>query len=420
MGWLLLFIVLVFLVLGFPMFLALVAAPLLVLMIYYPNMQEVFLVQQMIGGISSFVYIAIPMYIFAADIMCYGHSANRLIDFVRIFVRHIRGGMSIATAGGCMLFGAISGSSQATVVAIGRPMFAELLKGGYKEKDALALIISASGIAILIPPSTSMIMYGVVTGTSVGDLFIAGIGPGVLLFLLIAAYCCFAYGDVARLPRATMSEISEVVKRALPTLGFPILVMGGIYSGIFSPTEAAVAAVIFALGLEIFLYRTVGLRDLCSIAVSSGMVSAAVFIIIAGGNAFSWMISYARLPQEILSVLLGAEPTALYILIVTSIVFFLGALLVDPFVIIIILAPMFFPSALKAGIDPVHFGIVITMQVVLGGIFPPFGPNIFTACAVFNKPYLNVIRGVAPYLVIETIACVLVIFFPQISLFLLR
>ena len=419
MGWILLTIVIVCLAVGLPMFLALVVAPLLVMKGYYPNMQESFIVQQMLVGIYSFVYTAIPMYIFAADIMCYGHSANRLIDLVRVFVRHIRGGMSIATAAGCLLFGAISGSSQATLVAIGRPMFPELLQGGYKEKDALAVITAACSLAMLIPPGTCMILYGVVTGTSIGNIFIAGILPGILVFILLAGYSFFVYGKLPRLPRASLGDVLRVTKRALPTLGFPIIIMGGIYSGLLTPTEAAVAAVLYALILEMLLYRTINVKALCRIAVSSGMVSAAVFIIIAGGNVLSWLVSYARLPQEILPVLLGPEPTALYILVVASLMFFLGALLVDPFILIIILCPMFLPSVLKAGIDPVHFGIIVIMQAVLGNITPPFGPNIFTACAVFNKPYLDVIRGIAPYIAILAISSVLIIFFPQISLILL-
>ena len=419
MGWILLGLIILFLALGFPMFLALVGAPLLVMKGYYPNMPESFLVQQMLVGINSFVYTAIPMYIFAADIMCYGHSANKLIDLVRIFVRHIRGGMSIATAGGCLLFGAISGSSQATLVAIGRPMLPELLKGGYKEKDALAGIATACSLAMLIPPGTCMILYGVVTGTSIGHIFIAGILPGILVFAMLATYSFFAYGKLPCLPMASLGDVLQVTKRALPTLGFPIIVMGGIYSGLLTPTEAAVAAVLYALILEMLLYRTINLKSLCGIAVSSGMVSAAVFIIIAGGNVLSWLVSYARLPQEILPVLLGPEPSALYILVVASLVFFLGALLVDPFILIIILCPMFLPSVLEAGISPVHFGIIVIMQAVLGNITPPFGPNIFTACAVFNKSYLDVIRGIAPYIAILIVASALIIVFPQISLALL-
>jgi tripartite ATP-independent transporter DctM subunit len=264
-----------------------------------------------------------------------------------------------------------------------------------------------------------MILYGVVTGTSIGDIFIAGIMPGILMFVMLAGYCFFAYGKLPRLPRASFGEILKVTKRALPTLGFPVIIMGGIYSGMLTPTEAAVAAVLYALILEMLLYRTINFKTLCRIAVSSGMVSAVVFIIIAGGQALSWMISYARLPQEILPALLGPDPSALYILVIASIVFFLGALLVDPYILIIIMCPMFLPSVVNAGVDPVHFGIVVLMQAVLGNLTPPFGPNIFTACAVFNKPYLDVIRGVAPYVVIVVILCALIIIFPQISLCLL-
>lgn len=419
-GWVLLVIMLVLLVLGFPMFVAMTVAPLFCLLVFFPSMQPDFIVQQLIGGISGFVYISIPMFIFAADIMCTGTSANRLIDFAKIFMRHIRGGMGIATAAACTLFGAISGSTQATVVAIGRPMYSQLLKDGYQEKHALALIISASGIAILIPPSTTMIMYGVVTGTSVSDLFIAGIGPGLLLFALIAAWCFLAYGHVERQPRASGREILNGLKRVLPCLGLPVIILGGIYTGIFSPTEAAVAGTLYAIFLEVVVYRSLKIRDLGKVALSTGVVSAAVFIIIAAGNAFSWIVSYAQLPQAIISALLGGNPSNLRVLLTITVVFLIGGMLVDPFVIIVIAVPIFYPSAIAAGIDPVQLGMLITLQVALGGCTPPFGANIFTACAVFNKRYADAIRGILPYIVIQLIATVLVILFPQISLFLIR
>lgn len=419
-GWILLIIMLILLVLGFPMFIAMTVAPLFCLLVFFPSMQPDFIIQQLIGGISGFVYISIPMFIFAADIMCTGTSANRLIDFAKIFMRHIRGGMGIATAAACTLFGAISGSTQATVVAIGRPMYSQLLKDGYKEKHALALIISASGIAILIPPSTTMIMYGVVTGTSVSDLFIAGIGPGLLLFALMAAWCFIAYGDVARQPQASIHEILSGIKKVLPCLGLPVIILGGIYTGLFSPTEAAVAGVIYAMILEVVIYRSIKVRDIGKIALSTGIVSAAVFIIIAAGNAFSWIVSYAQLPQTIISSLLGSDPSNLRVLLTITAVFFIGGMLVDPFVIIVIAVPIFFPSAVAAGIDPVQLGMLITLQVALGGCTPPFGANIFTACAVFNKRYADVIRGILPYIVIQLIATALVIAFPSISTFLIR
>ena len=418
-GIVLLGIMLILLVLGYPMFIAMAVAALACLLAFFPALQPDFLIQQMINGVSGYVYISIPMFIFAADVMCAGTSANRLIDFAKVFMRHLRGGMGIATAAACTLFGAISGSTQATVVAIGRPMFGQLIKDGYKQKHALALIVAASGIAILIPPSTTMIMYGVVTGTSVSDLFIAGIGPGLLLFALIAAWCFISYGYVERQPRASLSEILNGVTKVLPCLGLPVVILGGIYTGLFSATEAAVAGTLYAIFLEVVVYRSLKVRDLGKIALSTGVVSAAVFVIVAAGNAFSWIVSYAQLPQQIISSLLGENPSALKVMVIITIVFFIAGMLVDPFVIIVIAVPIFFPSAVAAGINPVQLGMLITLQVALGGCTPPFGANIFTACAVFNKRYADVVRGILPYIIIQLIATVLIIAFPQISLFLL-
>lgn len=420
MGLTLLLFMIFLLIMGFPMMISLVLAPMMIMIIYYPSLSQTFVIQQLIGGTSSFVYLAIPLFIFAADIMCTGIAANRLIEFVGVFVRHIRGGMGIATAAACTLFGAISGSTQATVVAIGRPMRDVLLQKGYSDKDALALIISASGIAILIPPSTGMIMYGVVTGTSVSDLFIAGIGPGLLLFAMFSIYCFFKFKNVKREKRASLKEIFHLTRKAALCLGFPIIIIGGIYTGMFSPTEAAAAAVVYAIFLEVVIYRSIKIQQIPKIALSTGLVTASIFVIIAAGNVFSWLISYARIPQLIISGILGENPSALMVLAVVTVTFFIGCMFVDPFVVIVIATPIFFSTAVKAGINPIHLGTIITLQVAVGGVTPPFGANIFTACAVFNKSYKATIEGIAPYIIMLVAATILVVLIPEISLFLLH
>lgn len=407
------------LILGFPMLVSMIVAPLATLLIYYPNFDVTLITQQLIGGVSPFVLLAVPMFIFAADIMCVGQTANRLLDLVSRFVGHISGGLAISTASACTLFGAISGSTQATVVAIGKPMRSNMLKAGYSDSNTSALIISAANIALLIPPSIIMIMYAVVTGASVGELFIAGIGPGLLILALFSLYEYFAAKryNIPRTPKADWAERWQAIKKALLPLGFPVLIIGGIYTGLFSPTEAAAVSVLYAVILEVFIFRTINIKEIPNIALSTGMVTCAVFILVAGGTAFSWIISFARIPQMFTANLLGPDPTALMVLFWITIFYFIGCMFVDQLIVIIILTPIFYPAAVAAGIDPIHMGIIITIQAAIGSITPPFGCNIFTACAIFNKSYWDVVKGIWPYMAILILVSVVMIFFPDVALF---
>ncbi len=414
----LLIIMAVLLLLGFPMMIPLIVAPLIVLLIYYPNLDVWFMIQQMIEGISGYVLLAVPLFIFAADIMSTGKTSQRLLDFIGGFIGHVRGGYAITTAAACTLFGSISGSTQATVVAIGKPMRQRLLSVGYKDSSAIALIINSSDIALLIPPSIGMIIYAVVSGTSPGELFIAGIGPGILIFLFFAVYSYF-YARRKNIPlaeKATWRERLVFTRKALLPLGFPIIIVGGIYSGVFTPTEAAGISVLYALILEVIIFRSIKITEVPKIALSTGLVTSAVFVLVAGGQAFSWVISYARIPQ-LITEMFPAEPSALFVLFMVAIFFFIGCMFVDPIVVILILTPIFYPVAMAAGVDPVHLGVVITFQAALGSATPPFGVDIFTASAVFERSYLDVIRGTPPYIVMLVIVAILVIMFEEISLF---
>ncbi len=410
-----------FLVLNFPMIVAMVASPLVILYFYMTNMDMLMASQQLIAGVSSTVLLSVPMFILAADIMCAGQTTKRLLDLVQTFVGHISGGMAITTAAACTIFGAISGSTQATVVAIGKPTRGRLSELGYNDGASTALIISSAIIALLIPPSISMIMYAVVTGSSVGDLFIAGVGPGIFMFICFAVYSFFYAKkvNIPKLKKATWAERGVALKKAILPLGFPVIIFAGIYSGIFSPTESAAIAVLYALILELIIYRSIKITDLYRISLSTAVVTCAVFVLVAGGQLFSWVISYAQIPQMITAIVLGSDPSALRILVTVTVFFFVGCMFVDSLVVIIIISPIFFAPAMAAGIDPIHLGIVITLQAAIGSISPPFGCNIFTACAIFNKPYVTVVRGLPPYIIMCILITAVVILCPQLSLFLL-
>lgn len=411
----------VLLLLGFPMMIPLITAAVIGFYMMFNGFGQMdTLIQQMMAGIRPASLIAVPMFILAADIMTRGQSANRLIDMVMAFIGHIKGGLAVSTATSCTLFGAVSGSTQATVVAVGSPLRPKMLKAGYSDSFTLALIINASDIAFLIPPSIGMIIYGVISGTSIGELFIAGIGPGLMILVMFSAYSIIyaIVNDVPTEPKSSWKQRAIAVQQALWPLGFPVIIVGGIYGGIFSPTEAAAACVLYAVLLEFVVFRSLKMNDIYAIAKSTGLITAVVFILVAVGNGFSWIISFAQIPQMILEAVgvNDAGPTGVLIAICIS--FFVACMFVDPIVVILVLTPIFAPAIAATGLDPVLVGILITLQVAIGSATPPFGCDIFTAIAIFKRPYWDVIKGTPPFIFMLILAAALLIMFPQIALFL--
>ncbi|WP_428516524.1 TRAP transporter large permease [Roseovarius sp.] len=414
-------IMIVLLLLGFPMMIPLIVGAFVGFYTMFGGFGQLeTMIQQIMAGIRPASLIAVPMFIFAADIMTRGQSANRLIDLVMAFVGHLKGGLAVSTAAACTMFGAVSGSTQATVVAVGSPLRPRMQKAGYNDSFILALIVNASDIAFLIPPSIGMIIYGVVSNTSIAELFIAGIGPGLLILVLFSFYAWIyaVRNNVPTEPKYTWGERFNAGRKALWPLGFPVIIIGGIYGGIFSPTEAAAACVLYALVLEVIIFREMDLKGVYETAKSTGLITAVVFILVGVGAAFSWVISFAQIPQEILGGIGIDEMGQIGVLFVISIAFFIGCMFVDPIVVILVLVPIFAPVVESVGLDPVLVGTIITLQVAIGSATPPFGCDIFTAIAVFKRPYIEVIRGTPPFIFILLSVAVLLIFFPQIALFL--
>jgi C4-dicarboxylate transporter DctM subunit len=409
------------LLLGFPMMIPLIAGALVGVVQLFGDVDKAeFMIQQMLGGIRPASLIAVPMFMLSADIMTRGHSADRLIDLVMAFVRHIKGGLAVSTSTACALFGAVSGSTQATVVAVGTPLRPRMLKGGYKDSFVLALIVNSSDIAFLIPPSIGMIIYGVVSKSSIPELFVAGIGPGLLILVLFSIYSVI-YATVKGVPTepaASWRERFVAVKRALWPLGFPVIIIGGIFGGVFSPTEAAAVSVLYALFIEVLIFRSITFADFYSITKSTGMITGVVFILVGAGASFAWVLSYAQIPQELLGAIGISEMGPIQVLFVISAAFFVGCMFVDPIVVILILVPIFAPVVKSTGLDPILVGTLITLQAAIGSATPPFGCDIFTAVAVFKVPYLEVVKGTPPFIIILLSVSVLMIFFPQIALYL--
>jgi len=416
-------IMIVLLLMGYPMMVPLLVATLFMMLTGVSFFGPEQAISWMVSGVGSWVLAAVPMFIFAADIMTKGHTADRLLDLVSAFAGHLRGGLPITTAVSCALFGSVSGSTQATVVAMGSPMRPRLLAKGYSDAFALALIVNASDIALLIPPSIGFIVYGVISKTSIGDLFLAGILPGILILGMFAIYCYIGsrWQGIEPEARSGWGERWQALRHASLPMGFPIIVVGGIYTGAFSPVEASAIAVLYAFVLEVLIYRQVTLRDLWSIAVSTALVTAVVFILVAVGNAFSQTLSSADIPAMLLGPVIenvGSNQMAALALI--AVAFFVGCMFVDPIVVILVLTPLFAPLVEQTGLDPVHVGVIVVLQAAIGSATPPFGCDIFTAMAVFRRPYMAVIRGTPPFIAILLLATVILMLFPSISLLLPR
>lgn len=408
------------LLLGFPFMVVLLGSLILYISIYMPNMSSSVLVQQVLTGFTPAALVCVPMFILAANLITSGKSAQKLIRMVQTFVGHLPGGLPITANASCTLFGSVSGSTQATVAAIGGTMRPMLLKAGYPSNFTIGLIINASDIAYLIPPSIAFIVYGVATSTSIGKLFLAGILPGLLIFLLFSVYS-YIYSkrkNIGQLPRAGWPERIDALKDGLPVMGFPLVIIGGIYTGIFSPTEASAAAVAYALILETVFYRSLTLHKVYDAVLQTAVITGVVFILVGAGQALSWMLSFLHIPQAIMPTLLGVDPSALRVMVVAIIAYFIACMFVDPIVAIYVLSPIFQPYVASAGVDPILLGTLVCLQTAIGSATPPFGCDIFTAQLIFRRPYLEVIGHTPPFIFILLIVTALLVIFPDIALFL--
>jgi tripartite ATP-independent transporter DctM subunit len=408
---------------GFPFMVTLLGSLILYVYVYMPDFAPklvVTMVQQVITGVTPPALVCVPMFILSASIITSGESAARLIRMIKAFVGHLPGGLPITTNASCTLFGAVSGSTQATVAAIGGTMRPMLLEAGYPSSFTLGLIINSSDIAFLIPPSIGFIVYGVATSTSIGMLFLAGVFPGIMLLLMFSTYC-FVYSkfkDVGRLPKATWAERRQAIKDGLPVMGFPVIIVGGIYAGYFSPTEAASASVFYALFLETIVYRSLTMERIVDSFLQTGVITGVVFILVGAGQAFSWMIGFMQIPQQVLPPLFGPDPSMLRVMIIVVATYFIACMFVDPIVAIFILSPIFQPYVVSAGVEPILLGTLVTLQAAIGSATPPFGCDIFTAQLIFRRPYVEVIGHALPFLLILILATIILIVFPQIALFL--
>lgn len=387
------------LAIGMPIFAAL-ALTVFILLGLLTDVSLFVVPQRMFAGINNFTLMAIPFFILAAELMRIGGIAQRLVDLAKVLVGWLPGGLPAAAVLSCVFFGAISGSSPATVAAVGAIMIPALIAAGYSTAFSVGLLTTAGVIGPIVPPSITLIIYGAVTGTSIGQLFLAGVLPGLLLAALLIGYSA-AHAmrqGVERAPVPTFREICMALRRSAWGLGLPVLLLGGIYSGVFTPTESAAVTCTYALFVGAFIYRQVGWRELSEILRSSGLMSATLLLITAGASAFSWMLAKEGIPTQLAQQVLALTDARWVMLLLFNLVLLVAGCFLDGASAVIILAPLMQPIAASYGVDPTHFGIITLLNVSVGMVTPPVGLNLFIACAITKLPIQTVFRAVLPTL----------------------
>jgi len=407
------------LVTGFEMFLVLGLPALAAKEAFFGSIPDPAVVQKILGGIDHTTLLAIPFFIFAANLMGSGQIARQLISVVKSLVGHTRGGMGHTVVGGSMAFGAVSGSAPATVAAMGRMVYPEMRANGYSDRFSLGLLVASAETALLIPPSITLIIYGWMTGTSIAKLFAGGLAVGLVLGLAFSVYVWIEArrSGIAVLERTGWSTRLRTMWDAKWALGMPVIILGGIYSGIITPTEAAAVSVVYAIFVELVIYRDLGLRDLFRITEESAVATSVIFILLAMGGMISFFITIAQVPDQILGLLDSVDAGWITFLIVVNICFFIAGMFIDPNSALLILVPPFYPVATALGIDPVHFGMIVTLNIALGMITPPFGLDIFVASSTLNEPVLKIISGVWPFVLVNIIVLLFITYVPALSLF---
>lgn len=389
-------------------------------LVFFSDVQPVILIQRFFGAIDKFALMSLPFFILAANLMDRGGLSDRILKFSRALVGHISGGVGLTTQVACMFFGALSGSAPATVMAIGKTMYPELLRSGYKPSFASGLLAQAGAIALIIPPSITMIIYGATTGVSVGKLFMAGAGAGIVYGGIILFYIYFhsKRANIHTDKKASFSELWVAFRGAIPALMVPVIILGGIYGGIFTPTESAAVSAIYALFIGIYMYKEITWPDFFQICKEAAVTSAQVLVLIASAGALGWILTIGQVPQFVTSQLLAGISSPLIFFMILNIILLIMGMFMDATAAIIIIMPIVLPMSVALGINPLHLGMVVIANLAIGQFTPPFGLNIYVTSSVSNLSMVKMMPGLMKFLIVNIIALLLLTYVPQISLFL--
>ena len=409
----------VFMVLGMPVAVALGLSSLLTILIFAQD-SLASLSLKLYETSEAFTLLAIPFFILGGTFMTTGGVAKRMIRFANACIGHLRGGLAMASVLACMLFAAVSGSSPATVVAVGSIVIAGMVKAGYPQTFAAGVICNAGTLGILIPPSIVMVVYGAATETSVGKLFMAGVIPGLLLGVMLMGAIWFRARalKLAPVPRAPLADIVKAGRDSLWGLMLIVIILGGIYGGVFTPTEAAAVAAVYAFLIAVFVYRDIGLKDVPRSLLDAGKVTVMLMFIIANALLFAHVLTTERIPQAIAETIVGMGMAPWQFLVVVNLLLLVAGMFMEPTGVILIMAPILFPIAGQLGIDPVHLGIIMVVNLEIGMITPPIGLNLFVTAGITGMSITQVVRAALPWTLVLLVFLILITYVPQITLWL--
>jgi|LSQX01.2.fsa_nt_gb C4-dicarboxylate transporter DctM subunit len=378
--------------------------------------------QRLFTATDSFPYMAVPFFILAGNLMSEGGISQRLVKFANSLIGHLSGGLGMVSVAACMFFAAISGSSAATTAAIGGIMIPEMVRRKYDRSFSAAINAAGGTIGVIIPPSIPFVTYGVLTGASITTLFIAGFGPGILmgLALMTVVAVISKKRGYREDKKASLKEIVVGFRESILALLMPIIVLGGIYSGYFTATEAAVIAVVYALFVGVVIYRNLNMENLPRIFANSAVSTAGVLLLIAAASVFGWILTSNNIPRMIAEGIMSVSSNKIVILLLINLLLFIVGTFLDTVAALIILVPILFPIATAIGVGAVHFGMIICVNLAVGMITPPFGACLFVACGVANIKLEQIVKNILPFIAALVIVILLVTFIEPVSMFLPR
>lgn len=407
----------ILLALGTPVFIVFLSAVAVTLLFVLP-MPPLALHQVMFGGLDNYALLAIPFFIFAGELMGTSGIASRLITWVLALVGRVPGSLGVSTVGASAVIGAISGSSVAAVAALSKTLYPKLESAGYGKERSAGLLASSGAIDVVIPPSIAMILYGLAAEQSIPRLFMAGIIPGILIAVMMCVFI-IVVAIALKIPvvgRFDAREAWRATRSAFAALLMPVFVLGGIYNGWFSPTEAGGFACLYAIIVARFVYRTMGWADIVRAAGNSALLSAQILVIVATAGVVTWILTTQGVPQAIVAWIEALDMSTLTFLLAVNLVLLAIGCLLDPTSAILVFAPLLVPIAISLGVDPIHFGIIMTVNLAIGMFTPPFGLNIFVAQSVTGLPAHSLYRGVLPFVAVQVTALFIITYVPALSL----
>ncbi|MEW6661682.1 MAG: TRAP transporter large permease [Bacillota bacterium] len=410
-----------FLILHVPIGIA-IGLAVLVFMTLNPDVVPLrFLAQGMFSSVDSFPLMAVPFFILAGSLMEGGGLSRRLIRLASSIVGSTPGGFASVTVLACMFFGAISGSSPATVAAIGSIMIPAMVKQGYDIKFSTALTACAGGLGVIIPPSIPMVIYGVATGASIGKLFMGGFGPGLVAggaLILVALYYSHKFGYKGSDEKFNMRNVITALNEAKWALFVPIIILGGIYGGVFTPTEAAVVAVVYGLLVGLYVYRELQWKDVPQCLINTALMTGTVLIIVGTATTLGRIMTIEQIPNMIVQWLLSISQSKFIILVIINVFLLFVGMVMETLAAILILGPLLLKVVMQLGVDPVHFGLIMVLNLAIGFVTPPVGVNLFVACGITQVDFMSLSRNALPFVTALILALLVVTFIPAITLWL--